>query len=120
MLATTTSSLRNQVRLVHASTEKAIGPVTAWPTRRSIPDSLFPVVTQNSACRDLAARLPLARELRDVLPGGTTAAADVAVPEYRIDDRDPAGPLHSFAVTVDLQVEGLLTSSCDSSVQPRR
>jgi hypothetical protein len=30
MLATTTTSLRNQVRLVHASTGKAIGPVTAW------------------------------------------------------------------------------------------
>jgi hypothetical protein len=95
-------------------------PLDPARTRRSIPDSLFPVVAENSACRDLAARPPLAAwELHDVLPDGTTAAPDVTVPEYRIEARDPAGRLHSLAVTVDLQVEGLLTSSCDSPIQPR-
>jgi hypothetical protein len=32
----------------------------------------------------------------------------------------PAGRFFSFTVTVDLPVEGLLTSSCGSPVQPRR
>lgn len=36
MLATTTTSLRNQVRLIHASTGEAIGPVTAWLTTQQV------------------------------------------------------------------------------------
>lgn len=59
-------------------------------------------------------------ELRDVLPDGTTAAADVTVSEHRIEARDPAGRSLSFTVTVDLPAEGLLTSSCGSPVQQRR